>query len=190
MLNKVYVALIHYPCLGREGKIISTAVTNVDIHDIARTCSTYSIKKYYMCTNLPAQRDIIERVLKFWTKGSGVRHNPNRSEALSIVSVKSYIEEMLEEIEEFEKEKPVIFFTSAKQRDNTLTFSESSKIIKEEVKPVVLFFGTGWGLPEEIFEISNYTIEPVRSGGKFNHLSVRSAIAIILDRLIGEDNIN
>jgi len=44
MLDKIYTALIHYPVLGRDGRIITTAVTNLDIHDIARSSRTYNIK--------------------------------------------------------------------------------------------------------------------------------------------------
>ena len=76
MLDKIYVLLVHYPCLGRDQQIIATAVTNVDIHDIARVCRTYNVKKYYMVTNLPAQQEIVRRVVQFWTEGSGIRYNP------------------------------------------------------------------------------------------------------------------
>jgi len=115
MLDKIYVMLIHYPCLGREKQIIATAVTNVDIHDIARVCRTYNVKKYYMVTNLPAQQEIVRRVVRFWTEGSGIRYNPSRSEALNYVILKPYIEDALEDIEQRENQKPVLIFTSAKK---------------------------------------------------------------------------
>ena len=96
MLNKIYTALIHYPVLGRDGKIITTAVTNLDIHDIARSSRTYNIKKYYVVTHLPAQQDIVRRVLGYWTEGFGKTYNPSRSDALSIVELMPYIEDVLE----------------------------------------------------------------------------------------------
>jgi len=187
MLNKIYVALIHYPCLGKDNKIISTAVTNIDIHDIARTCRTYDIKKYYMVTNLPAQQEIIRRVLKFWIDGSGRRFNENRTEALYEVALEAYYEDVIEEITQKEGEKPLTVFTSARIRPNTITFHDMSKEIRSQTKPILLIFGTGHGLPNEILNTCDYSLEPVRSLGDFNHLSVRSAIAIILDRLIGEE---
>jgi hypothetical protein len=187
MLNKVYVALIHYPCLGKENQIISTAVTNIDIHDIARTCRTYNIKKYYMVTNLPAQQEIIRRVLKFWIDGSGRHHNPNRTEALYEVDLQPYYEDVIKDIEKREGEKPLVVFTSAKMRSNTITFEDMRQEIREREKPILVIFGTGHGLPKEILDRCEYSLEPVRAGGDFNHLSVRSAIAIILDRLIGEE---
>ena len=186
MLNKLYVGLIHYPCLGKNNQIISTAVTNIDIHDIARTCRTYNVSKYFMVTNLPAQQEIIRRVLKFWIDGSGKRFNENRTEALYEVDLKPYYEDVIEAIKHKEGEEPLTVFTSAKIRPNTITFEEMKQEIHTQEKPILLIFGTGHGLPNEILSTCDYSLEPVRASGDFNHLSVRSAIAIILDRLIGE----
>ena len=187
MLNKIYVSLIHYPCLGKDNQIISTAVTNIDIHDIARTCRTYNVKKYYMVTNLPAQQEIIRRVLKFWIDGSGRRFNENRTEALYEVALERYDENVIEDITKKEGESPLTVFTSARIRPNTISFEGMRKEIRNKEKPILLIFGTGHGLPKEILETCDYSLEPVRAFGDFNHLSVRSAIAIILDRLIGEE---
>ena len=187
MLNKIYVALIHYPVLGRDGKIVSSAVTNLDVHDIARTSRTYDIKRYYIVTNLKAQQDIVRKVLKFWTEDFGSYYNPSRKDALSIVKLKSYLEEVIEDIEKDEGQKPLLFFTSAKKRENSLTFKQASDLIKKTEKPVLILFGTSWGLAEEIRNICDYVIEPVRAVSDYNHLSVRAAVAIVLDRLIGEE---
>ncbi len=187
MLDKIYVALIHYPVLGRDGKIVSSAVTNLDVHDIARTSRTYGIKKYYIVTNLKAQQDIVRKVLKFWTEDFGSSYNPSRKEALTIVELKSYLEEVVDDIEKEEGQKPLLFFTSAKKRENSLTFKQASELIKKTEKPVLILFGTSWGLAEEIRNICDYVIEPVRAVSDYNHLSVRAAVAIVLDRLIGEE---
>ena len=187
MLEKIYIALLHYPILGREGQIISTAVTNLDIHDIARTARTYNIKGYYIVTNLPAQQQIVRNVLDYWINGYGKEYNPSRNEALKIVRLKPYIEDVIEEIEKIEKIKPKLVFTSAKKRENTITFEDMRKIIRMEKAPILILFGTGWGMPEEIRNICDYDLEPIRANATYNHLSVRSAVAIILDRLIGEE---
>ncbi|ADA67323.1 Protein of unknown function DUF2168 [Thermotoga petrophila RKU-10] len=187
MLEKVYVALIHYPIKGKDGSIISTAVTNLDVHDIARTARTYNLKGYYIVTNLRAQQDMVSKMLKFWREGFGSRYNPSRTESLTLVKLKSYLEDVLEDIEILEGERPLIFFTSAKKRENDISFEEGRRIIMETEKPVLILLGTGWGLPDEILEISDYVLEPIRAQSDFNHLSVRAAAAIIIDRLIGEN---
>ena len=186
MLDKIYTALVHYPVLGRDGRIITTAVTNLDIHDIARSSRTYNVKKYYVVTHLPAQQDIVKKVLGYWTEGFGKTYNPNRSDALSIVELKSYVEDVIKDIEKIEGQKPITIFTSAKIRPNTITYEEGRRIILNEAKPVLLLFGTGWGMAKELEDMCDYSLEPVRAKSDFNHLSVRAAVAIILDRLIGE----
>ena len=187
MLDKIYVLLVHYPCLGRDQQIIATAVTNVDIHDIARVCRTYNVKKYYMVTNLPAQQEIVRRVVQFWTEGSGIRYNPNRSEALNYVILKPYLEDALEEIERIENQKPVLIFTSAKKRPSSMAYDEGQCLLLTETRPIDILFGSGWWMPAEVLAVCDYDLEPVRPGGSFNHLSVRSAVSIILDRLIREN---
>ncbi len=186
MLEKIYIALVHYPIKGRDGSIISTAVTNLDVHDIARSARTYGVKRYYIVTNLPAQQDIVHKVLDFWKKGFGKRYNPNRGEALKLVKPMWYLEDVIEDIEEEEGEKPIMFFTSAKKRPGTITYEEGRRIILETDKPVLILFGTGWGLPDEILKMCDFALDPIRGNWDFNHLSVRAAVAIILDRLIGE----
>jgi len=187
VLEKVYVALIHYPIKGKDGSIISTAVTNLDVHDIARTARTYNLKGYYIVTNLKAQQDMVSKMLKFWREGFGSRYNPSRAESLKLVKLKPYLEDVLEDIEKIEGEKPLIFFTSAKKREGDISFEEGRRIIMETDRPVLILLGTGWGLPDEILVISDYILEPIRAGSDFNHLSVRAAAAIIIDRLIGEN---
>jgi hypothetical protein len=53
----------------------------------------------------------------------------------------------------------------------------------EDSGAFLLVFGTGWGLSEEIMQGADYTLKPVSGYTGYNHLSVRSAAAIILDRL-------
>ncbi|ACR80157.1 MULTISPECIES: RNA methyltransferase [Kosmotoga] len=187
MLNNIYVALVHYPVLGRNGRIVSSAVTNLDVHDIARTCRTYHIKGYYVVSNLPAQREIVENVLNYWLKDFGKEYNPNRSEALTVVRTASYLEDALEDIEKIEGVKPKLIFTSARKGPDRISYEAMSKIVKTSKEPFLFLFGTSWGLPKEILDLCDYALEPIRGNASFNHLSVRAAVAIILDRIIGED---
>ena len=187
MLDKIYIALVHYPVLGRDGRIVSSAVTNLDVHDIARTARTYKIKGYYIVTNLPAQQDIVRKVLKFWTEGFGKGYNPSREEALKIVKLVDYIEDAIEDVERIEGRKPKLFFTSAKKRENSLSYEEARKLIREMEDPALILFGTSWGLPNEVLKMCDYVLDPVRERSDYNHLSVRAAAAIIIDRLIGEE---
>ncbi|MFW6119333.1 MAG: RNA methyltransferase [Petrotogales bacterium] len=186
MFENLYVALLHYPVLGRNGNIVSSAVTNLDVHDIARTCRTYNIAGYFIISNLPAQREIVDNVLHYWTKDFGKEYNPSRTRALKVVRTASYLEDALEEIEQNEGKKPKLVFTSAKKNEKMFTYDQFREVIKNCEEPIVLLFGTSWGLPKEMLDICDYTLEPIRREASFNHLSVRAAVAIILDRIIGE----
>jgi hypothetical protein len=52
--------------------------------------------------------------------------------------------------------------------------------------PVLIVLGTGWGLTSEVVDAADIRLAPIDGVDGYNHLSVRSAAAIILDRLLGE----
>jgi len=50
-------------------------------------------------------------------------------------------------------------------------------------EPSLLVLGTGYGLADEMLDRCDVLLEPIRGNDEYNHLSVRAAAAIILDRL-------
>ena len=75
--------------------------------------------------------------------------------------------------------------TGAGNRPGCISCQDFKKMLGNSAQPFMLLLGTGWGLTEECFEASDYILEPIAGAGTYNHLSVRSAAAIMLDRLIG-----
>ena len=65
-------------------------------------------------------------------------------------------------------------------------YSDARKLI-EEGRVVLLLFGTAWGLHDELLETVDYVLAPVTGRNGYNHLSVRTAAAIIMDRLVGRE---
>lgn len=187
MRNKIYLSLVHYPVYNRNHEIVCTSVTNFDIHDISRSCGTYELKGYRLVVPVEAQKKLTERIIGYWQDGTGGQYNKDREKAFGSTGVVESIEEVIKEIEEVEGERPVIITTSARLFPNTITYKNLSKNIFEDKKPYLLLFGTGWGLTDEIMAMSDFILEPIRAKSKYNHLSVRSAVAIILDRLLGEN---
>lgn len=179
---RLYVALMHYPMLDKQGDTVSTAITNMDLHDISRSCKTFGVKKYFVVTPLKAQREIAERVLKHWRVGYGSTYNGNRKEAFSGTVIKDSLVEAISDIEEVEGEKPLLVATSAKRQEKTVAYKKIAEMAG--TKPVLLLFGTGWGFVPDIMDEADYAAEPIEGAGDFNHLSVRSAVAIILDRVV------
>jgi len=187
MRNKVYLSLVHYPVYNRNKDIVCTSVTNFDIHDISRSCGTYEIKGYRLVVPVDAQKKLTERIIGYWQDGTGGQYNKDREQAFRVTDVAESIEEVVKEIERIEGQKPLIITTSARIFDNSISYKNLSKQIFEDDKPYLLLFGTGWGLTDEVMDMSDYILEPIRANSKYNHLSVRAAVAIILDRLFGEN---
>ncbi len=182
--KEIYVALIHFPVYNKKKEIVATATTNMDIHDISRVAKTYSIKKYFIVTPVEGQKQYINRIIKHWREGYGYQYNNNRAKALSITYVTESMESCLSEIKNATSKEVVTVGTSASgSRDNIITVSALKKIL--ETKALLLVFGTGWGLTENIIKQFNYMLEPIYGIDNFNHLPVRSAVSITLDRILG-----
>lgn len=187
MRNSIYLGLVHYPVYNKNNDVVCTSVTNFDIHDISRSCRTYDVKGYRIIVPLDAQKQLTERILGYWQDGSGGAFNKDREDAFSITRVSESIEETIAEIERVEGKKPLIITTSAKRFPNTVSYKELSEKIFADDQPYLLLFGTGWGLIDEVMDMSDFILEPIRGNTQYNHLSVRSAVSIILDRLLGEN---
>lgn len=187
MRNNIYVGLVHYPVYNRNSEVVATSVTNFDIHDISRTCRTYNIKKYFIITSVDAQKELTGRIINYWTEGDGIDFNKNRKEAFENTDLEDTVQTAVENIEKIEGAPPRIITTSAKKFPNSASYREMGEEIVSDSSPYLLLFGTGWGLTEEIMDMSYKILDPVRADTEYNHLSVRSAVSIILDRLLGEN---
>jgi len=182
-----YVALCHSQVrIGPEKKEGTTSVTSIDIHDIARSSKTYGINGFFVVTPLKDQQKIINHFLSFWEGGSGIAYNRERHEAVSLVSVASTIDKAIEEIKRKEGASPIVIGTTARsfERVQRIAFCDQESVWQHE-RPVLLVFGTGSGFTDEFLGKCDYLLEPIQGFAEFNHLSVRSAVAIVLDRWMG-----
>ena len=185
-MAELYVGLVHYPIYNKRMHVIASAVTNFDIHDISRTCRTYDVKRYYIIHPLDVQRDIIKKIIGYWQDGYGRTYNPDRSNALDIVCWQADIEAAAQDIEAQTGKRPYIVTTDARIYPNTVSYGFMRKQLKEGDRPILLLFGTGFGIEAETMSKFDYILEPIYGSCDYNHLCVRSAAAIILDRLAGE----
>ncbi len=174
---------MHYPVYNRKRKIIASAITNLDIHDLGRLTATFGLAGLYLVTPLTDQQELARRIVGYWVTGSGSELNPDRATALQKVRVSEDLGRTVDDIEKREGVRPLIFITGARENDGALTYGEAKKIIGE-ARASLLLFGTGWGMADELFDQADHILEPIRGMSGFNHLSVRTAAAIILDRLL------
>ncbi len=182
-MANLYLGLLHFPMRNREGGIVATALTSMNVPDIARTARTYGVSRYYVVTPLASQRRIAERLRAFWMEEEELA---NRRDAVSLVAVREELEECYEEIAQVEGRPPLLWGTSARTDlpFPRLSWEEARATLEE--RPVLLLFGTGNGMARDLLQACDALLPPVRGRG-YNYLSVRAAVAIILDRLKGEE---
>ena len=181
-----YVMEVHYPVLDKRGEKSSTAITGMDLHDIARACRTYGIKKYLLVTPLQQQREMAQKIVTHWTEGWGASYNHDRSEAFSTLKIFASVNRALKWVREREKTEPFKIATTAKSVGGAVHWlSLKRRILEEDLAPVFIF-GTGWGLHQDVIDDADSVMTPIAGGlDSWNHLSVRSAVSITLDRFFG-----
>ena len=185
----IFLALVHYPVLNRKGDTIVSAVTNLDIHDIARVTATYGLDGYYIVTPLEEQQLLVRELARHWTKGTSP--NTDRKKALGLVEIAASIDDVCASIAQTSGRVPRVVATSAQMRAPAISWQQLRREIEcgaFDKMPLLLLFGTASGLAHEVFESVSATLEPIEPQREYNHLSVRSAVAIAIDRLCGNMN--
>ena len=180
-----YCALVHHPVLDREGNEVTTSVTNLDVHDIARSARTYGLQGYFVVIPIEAQHPVVEKIVEHWSSGAGVRRFPERTEAIGLVRVVRSIDDAIAAITEGEGRPPRLVATSAKRGENRNLYRDEGARIAEGPEPTLLLFGTGHGLSSTVLRRCDSILSPIEGPTPYNHLSVRAAVAITFDRLFG-----
>jgi hypothetical protein len=185
-LTHLAIALVHYPVLDRQGGVVTTAITNLDLHDLARSARTYGAGELFIVHPIEAQRLLAERVQQHWVEGSGKRRIPDRATAMERLRVVPSLDDAYAALGG--RSAIEVWTTAAAARGPDVTpYAEGRRRLAEAEKPVLLLFGTGWGLTGPLVAAAELRLEPIRAREDtgYNHLSVRAACAITLDRLLG-----
>jgi hypothetical protein len=182
----VYLALLHHPVYDKNGAVVTTAVTNLDVHDIGRLARTFEVRAFYVATPVPTLRRLVERVMRHWSTGPGATYNETRKDALARVRLADDLDAAIADIERETGSLPYLVATTAREGPGRVTYAGLRARMAADGPAVLLVFGTGWGLTEEVLARADEVLEPIRGRRDYNHLSVRSAAAIILDRVLGD----
>lgn len=185
----LYLALIHFPVYNAHREVVCTSITPFDLHDIARIAKTYGIAKYFVICPVESQQKLAARIMDHWLEGVGGQLNQTRKDAFKVVSLLPTLEEARLTIQNETGRPARLIATSARPRSNHLSFETIKEQLQERDQPHLLLFGTGWGMTEEVFSQTEASLEPILGGGdgSYNHLPVRAAVAIILDRIFFEN---
>jgi hypothetical protein len=196
-----YVVLLHHPVVNRNGQLVTTAVTNMDIHDIARSARTFGARGYFIVTPIEDQHELVNRILTHWRSEEVRRYHPDRAEAVSLVRLARSFDEVKAAVKAecsgpTKGNDPEVVLTDARPLPNSISYADYRQLLseaseKETKRPRLVCFGTGWGVSEVFYPEVHRVLAPVYgpegdSPEGYNHLSVRSAVAIILDRLFGK----
>ncbi len=180
----IAIALVHHPVLDGQGATVTSAVTNLDVHDLSRSARTFGCSDYFIVHPIAAQRDLVERIRAHWTEGSSGRRIPDRREALSLLRIVATLDDAFDALGG--RAAVDVWVTAARTLGPALSFDEARGRLDRTTKHVLIVFGTAWGLAPSVVDAADALLEPIRSAsGTYNHLSVRAAGAIALDRLLG-----
>ena len=182
--SNIHLALVHFPVYNKTGEVIVSSITTLDIHDISRACRTFGVGTFYVITPLKTQQELVHSLIGHWLEGFGAEYNPIRKEALLKTVVKNNLEEAVKEVSEQSGNKPRVIVTGAKRAPRSIGYEALKKEFKQG-EPNLLVFGTGWGLEKNLVENADHALLPIEGSDGFNHLPVRGAVSIILDRLLG-----
>lgn len=178
-MKKFSLALLHHPVLNKRGEIVTSSISNMDIHDISRVSSTYGLDKYFIVNPDPGQLAFAKEMLSFWQEGYGKTYNEDRSHALALIRLVENLDQIKEEYGPY-----TLVATSAREIEGAVEIEDlASRAKKNPDERFLLLFGTGWGLSDQVFQAADLILKPIKSKTSYNHLSVRSAAAIIIDRL-------
>lgn len=182
---RLAMGLVHYPCLDKEKKVVATNITNFDIHDIARASTVYGLEAYFIVHPMKEQLMFVDRVLDHWRLGKGAQFNPYRKRSLERTRPVSSVQEIKQVWGDC---KVIVTHARPVEGVPSYTCPEFKKILfQNPEEKYLLLFGTGYGLTEELMKSADGILESIRGAppADFRHLSVRSAVSIYLDRLMG-----
>ncbi len=199
---KLAIGLLHYPIYDRSRNVVATNITNLDIHDIARVSKVYGLENYFIIHPAQEQLMFVERLLDHWRMGDGIKTHPMRAEALGIVKTAGSLEEVkrlwlaqdglgngdgkVEIIGTTARNIPGKDRVSFKQLREEFEAQKSTTNPQNTTRRVLLLFGTGFGITDEVLQGCDRLLEPLKGAPPvdYRHLSVRSAVSICLDRLM------
>lgn len=178
-MRTLSVALVHYPVLDAKDAIVASTLTTMDVHDLSRSARTYGCEALYLVHPVEAQRVLADRIVDHWTHGSSAKRIPDRKDALAIVRVV----ETIEDARRATGEDTEVWVTAARALGSSVAWPAARARLEGDGPPVLLVFGTSWGLAPEVIASASALLAPIVGVGDWNHLSVRAACAIALDRL-------
>jgi len=175
--------------INRHHEVIASAITNLDLHDLARLACTYDLPGCFVVTPLQDQQVLARELLAHWCTGVGLELHPHRRQALERLRIVDDIKAAQTAIRIEAGRSPQLWATSARPDAATISHGDAHtrllNSVGREATPRLLLLGTAWGLAPSVLEVCTEVLAPIVGVSGYNHLSVRCAAAILVDRLVG-----
>jgi hypothetical protein len=180
-MRRLSIALVHHPVKDARGETVTSTLTTMDVHDCARSARTFGCEAFYIVHPIPAQQALAHRIVEHWTHGSSAKRIPDRKDALATVRVVA----TLDDARAASGPESEVWVTAARPvpHARNLGWAAARAVLEGDGPPILLLFGTSWGLADDVVAGASALLEPIRGPDEWNHLSVRAACAIALDRL-------
>ena len=138
----------------------------------------------YVAHPVEELRNFAQSIRDRWLEGHGRQFDSLRREALERVEIVSDLEEVIASIGKRCGVAPLLVHTSARTQGG-LSYAQLRNELENDGPPYLIMFGTGFGLAPSVADRADRILAPILGVGDYNHLSVRAAASIILDRLRG-----
>ncbi len=185
-LPHLFIALMHFPVYNKAREIVTSSLTTINLHDLSRIATTYGTSGCYIVTPLQRQQEVARRMIEHWTQGYGAAYNPTRAEALQHLCIVDTLAQAHTDIQQRCGKLPQMIATDARWFPGSVSYPELRHIIWQREEVFLLLLGTAWGLAEDLMQSCKYILAPITGLTAYNHLPVRVAAGILLDRLLGK----
>jgi hypothetical protein len=174
------IALLHHPVLNRLGEEITSTVDHFDVMDGSRLALTFGVQRFYVVNHVPAQQALVERLIRHGTAGDGREARGEFERTLWAPDLAAVVDRETRELDR----RPSVVATTAAHSPVAVGFAALRERLHAG-EPMLVLFGKAWGLSPSALASADVRLAPIEGGTGFNHLSVRSAMAIVVDRLLG-----
>jgi hypothetical protein len=165
---------------NRAGEEIAASVNEYDWFDASRLALSYPVRRLFLVQPVAAQQAVARRLI---AHGLAPDRDAEQQGVFDRAALVDSVEAAVVAVTA-EASAPLVVATTARRMPDAVSYAEvRARIAKGE--PVLVLFGKAWGLADGVIASADVRLEPVDGGTGFNHLSVRSAMAIVVDRLLG-----
>nr|NIS74496.1 RNA methyltransferase [Deltaproteobacteria bacterium] len=125
--NHIYIALIHHPVYDRKKEVVTTSITNLDIHDLARLAKTFGLGGFYIVQPSKLQVELADRIISHWERGAGATYNETRRVAFETIRMVPDVREMIRDVEDRTGVGARLVATTGKEWPGQVDFGQAKK---------------------------------------------------------------